>query len=424
LLLALRAEPSCGQRPSNPAPAGPYWLDNFTASLRADQKPHPSVVRILAPDGSAMYGGSGTLVAVTPSHGLVVTNWHVIRDATGRIWVFFPDGFRSPATVLRTDRDWDLAALAIGRPGAQPVPIATGFPQLDEPLTIAGYGGGTYRAVSGRCVGYAAPNAGFPNEFVQLSVTARSGDSGGPIFNRRGELAGVLFGADFLETTGAYGGRVREFLTPCLADLQRLPTAPAMLAQSSTPAAGQPQPASTPGNRPSPDELGPWRTPAQGWVTAVPAAPVRSQPLALAEATDISSDPLAASWPTGPDDPRISRDGRAPGDLAPIQRHPGRADAPIAAGEAPATRPASRPAMSVEATSPGPATALAALEAVPQPAGSIPVAINGGGGDPVESAPAATPWDLARNVFALIGVLAVFLQVLRTLNPASGRKSR
>ena len=41
---------------------------------------------------------------------------------------------------------------------------------------------------------------------------AREGDSGGPIFNERGELAGVLFGSGGGATAGSYAGRVREFL--------------------------------------------------------------------------------------------------------------------------------------------------------------------------------------------------------------------
>ena len=47
---------------------------------------------------------------------LVLTNWHVVSDAKGTIEVVFPDGFRSAAKVISTDRTWDLAALAIWKP--------------------------------------------------------------------------------------------------------------------------------------------------------------------------------------------------------------------------------------------------------------------------------------------------------------------
>jgi S1-C subfamily serine protease len=83
-----------------------------------DRTPHPAVARITSVDGNTLAQGSGTLVDVRNRHGLVITNWHVIRDAKGPIVATFPDGFRSAATVLKADPDWDLAALLIWRPKA------------------------------------------------------------------------------------------------------------------------------------------------------------------------------------------------------------------------------------------------------------------------------------------------------------------
>ena len=123
---------------------------------------HPSVVRVVVPLRDGMAFGSGTLVGNDADHGLVVTNWHVVHDAAGLIMVLFPDGFRSAAKVLRTDQTWDLAALAIWRPPtANPVPIAPQMPPLGEPLTIAGYGPGWYRAATGRVSEYVAPSERF-----------------------------------------------------------------------------------------------------------------------------------------------------------------------------------------------------------------------------------------------------------------------
>jgi len=48
---------------------------------------------------------------------------------------------------------------------------------------------------------------------VELAAEARQGDSGGPILNQRGELAGVLFGSGPGYTSGSYGGRVLKFLS-------------------------------------------------------------------------------------------------------------------------------------------------------------------------------------------------------------------
>ncbi len=163
--------------------------------------------------------GSGTLVDVRDEYGLVVTNWHVVRDAAGPIQVSFPDGFQSPARALKVDQPWDLAALVIWRPNIDPVSIADHAPRPGDVLTIAGYGRGTYRVATGRCTQYVAPGVRFPYEMVELSVEARQGDSGGPIFNQKGELAGVLFGAGQGTTVGAFCGRVGGFLASLAPDI-------------------------------------------------------------------------------------------------------------------------------------------------------------------------------------------------------------
>ena len=226
----LEAPTIAGQPPPG-AEAGRGLLSpgSWWGRLTAPATPRPAVARIMAPEHEGFSLGSGTLVAVSQEHGLVVTNWHVVRDATGQIVVSFPDGFRSGATVLATDPDWDLAALAIWRPEVQPVPFARA-PQPGESLTIAGYGSGQYREATGRCVQYVAPGQNFPPEMVELAAAARQGDSGGPIFNERGELAGVLFGAAMGRTTGSYAGRVQQFLTPVLNTFQRLEPSETMIA--------------------------------------------------------------------------------------------------------------------------------------------------------------------------------------------------
>src|SRR5262249_52623649 len=80
------------------------------AQPQQPQTPLPAVVRVIAVDGGTMLGsgtmmsmGSGTLVDSNDDYGLVITNWHVVRDAVGPIEVVFPSGFHSMARVVRTD---------------------------------------------------------------------------------------------------------------------------------------------------------------------------------------------------------------------------------------------------------------------------------------------------------------------------------
>lgn len=181
--------------------------------------PNPAVCRIMVAEAGGHAYGSGTLIDARDRYGLVVTNWHVVRDATGPVSVIFPSGFQSQARVVKLDETWDLAALVVWRPPAEPAPLASQPPQPGERLTICGYGQGDYREATGRCTDYYAPEMGKPMELVELSVQARQGDSGGPILNQRGELAGVLFGAGQGVTLGSYGGRVRGFLATLAPDI-------------------------------------------------------------------------------------------------------------------------------------------------------------------------------------------------------------
>lgn len=213
--LVPRAQVPRAVAPVAPSQARPVAKPVSTSAGRAQPisaKPHPAVVRVIAPDANSRSLGSGTLIYVNETHGLVLTNWHVVRDAVGPVEVVFPDGFRSGGTVIKVDEDWDLAAIGIWRPEAKPVDIASRPPQPGERLTIAGYGSGSYRAAAGRCLQYLSPGDGHPFEIVELGAEARQGDSGGPIFTDQGKLAGVLLGAAHGRTVGSYCGRVDNFL--------------------------------------------------------------------------------------------------------------------------------------------------------------------------------------------------------------------
>jgi hypothetical protein len=185
--------------------------------------PHPSVARIIVPEDGAIAYGSGTLIDVREQFGLVITNWHVVRESQGTVDVVFPNGFRSQARPLKVDADWDLAALVIWRPPIEPVRVSQVPPRPGDLLTIHGYGQGQYRIATGHCTAFYAPKRHFPQEMVELDVEARQGDSGGPIFNQRGELAGVLFGAGEGTTIGSFAPRVESFLATLAPDIGAAP---------------------------------------------------------------------------------------------------------------------------------------------------------------------------------------------------------
>jgi hypothetical protein len=275
--------------------------------------------------------GSGTLIDVRGPYALVITNWHVIREAAGEISVVFPDGFRSAARVVQHDADWDLAALSIWKPNASPVPIATDPPKPGDILTIAGYGtDGTFRAVSGPCTQYLSPSQQHPHEIVELKAVARQGDSGGPIFNTRGELAGVLFGSVDDTTSGSFGPRVRKFLEPLLVTGAEVTAPP-----GSAPAATEPQAATAPtADQAVPrgaaidDQLKSLNPTAPPQAAAPLAAVAADDPALSDQAYQIEHTPLDSSWPNAA--PSTAA-GASPGELT-VQDFLGRT--PIEQGKA------------------------------------------------------------------------------------------
>ncbi|MBN1909751.1 MAG: trypsin-like peptidase domain-containing protein, partial [Pirellulales bacterium] len=183
----------------------------------AAEAPHPAVVRIVNQVGPARYFGSGTLIERDVSRGLIVTCAHLFSDGAGHIVVTFPDGRSFGATLTAVDRSWDLAALRIARPDAEPVAIAEDAPRPGELLRSCGYGqNGRYWCNQGVARGYVVVQGRPGHETLELLGMARQGDSGGPVFNRHGRLVAVLWGTNGRIVGGTYCGRIRQFLAGLL----------------------------------------------------------------------------------------------------------------------------------------------------------------------------------------------------------------
>jgi hypothetical protein len=231
-------EPAASSVPSVATPNGKVTsggsLENLFPRKEKEQPPIAGVVRLIAFEKHGQSFGSGSYIGTSGEYGLILSNWHVVKDCEGLVHVHFPNGFSSFGAVIDSDDKWDLATIVISKPpsGISSIPIAQTVPIPGEPLWIAGHGPGKYRLAAGRCVRYLAremPTNGTNPiyEIIELSVSARQGDSGGPILNQNGELAGVLFGSDMIRNTaGSYCGRVSQFLLRAAPTLHRLPAQP------------------------------------------------------------------------------------------------------------------------------------------------------------------------------------------------------
>jgi len=181
------------------------------------QQAHPSVCRISAVTSTGRCMGSGVYVG----DGYVLTCYHTFRKRPKTIGVGFatppPEavkGWIQHCTLAAVDKTWDLATLKLPcDPRVSPARLAPTV-RLGETLTIAGYGpDARFRALSGTARQYIEAAGGATGgEMVEISCVARGGDSGGPVFNSRGEVAAILWGADHATTGATYGPRLTRFL--------------------------------------------------------------------------------------------------------------------------------------------------------------------------------------------------------------------
>jgi hypothetical protein len=193
--------------------------DCIDGQCRPAQPPqsHPAVVRVVNEQRGSRSLGSGTLVVANDDYALVATCAHLFREGVGNVSVEWPRQGKRPATVAAMDTDHDLAVLKLSAVSVAPVPLAENPPRAGDWLTSCGYGPhGVFAVNRGRAAGYASLD-GRTFDVLEMEGSARRGDSGGPIFNARGELAGVLFGTDGRRVNGSHCGQLRPLLQRCLA---------------------------------------------------------------------------------------------------------------------------------------------------------------------------------------------------------------
>lgn len=144
----------------------------------------PSVVTISTGHG----GGTGFVV---DHDGTIATNQHVIRSAP-RVGVKFVDGtWASEVEVLMEDEDLDLALLRVATT-AQLYPVRLSDSdaiQVGERVISIGNPLGLEHTLTDGLVSARRVHRGRP--MIQMSAPVSPGNSGGPVFNLRGEVIGV-----------------------------------------------------------------------------------------------------------------------------------------------------------------------------------------------------------------------------------------
>jgi serine protease Do len=135
--------------------------------------------------------GSGFIIN---SSGIVVTNNHVVKDAK-TVTVTLSNGSTYPAKILGTDARTDLAVLKIdaGRPlpfvdigSSANVEPGEWVVALGNPFGLGGTVTAGIVSALGRDIG-----DGPYDKFIQIDAPINEGNSGGPLFDQRGDVIGV-----------------------------------------------------------------------------------------------------------------------------------------------------------------------------------------------------------------------------------------
>ena len=147
--------------------------------------------------------GSGFIVS---ADGIIMTNAHVVKDAK-EVVVKLTDRREFIAKVLGADPKTDIAVLKID---AKNLPVATigksGDLKVGEWVLAIGSPYGFENTVTAGVV--SAKGRSLPDDsavpFIQTDAAVNPGNSGGPLFNSRGEVIGI--NSQIYSRTGGYQG--------------------------------------------------------------------------------------------------------------------------------------------------------------------------------------------------------------------------
>ncbi|WP_313706186.1 DegQ family serine endoprotease [Massilia sp.] len=149
--------------------------------------------------------GAGSGFIVSPD-GVILTNAHVVKGAS-EVTVKLADRREYRAKVLGSDSATDVAVLKIDAKNLPTVPLGNARNlQTGEWVLAIGSPYGLESTVTAGVVsatGRSLPSDGNV-QFIQTDVAVNPGNSGGPLFNTRGEVVGI--NSQIYSQTGGYQG--------------------------------------------------------------------------------------------------------------------------------------------------------------------------------------------------------------------------
>jgi serine protease Do len=166
-------------------------IDEIKANQQVTNNTLKEVAEPKIPKGATIKtGGTAFLI---DGKGFLITNAHVL-DGSGAV-VTDKDGHEYNSRILSVDHQRDIAILQIDDKDFKPLKnlpyaIRRNQPDLGEELFTLGYP----RDEIVYNMGYLSAKTGYRGDTssCQLSLTANPGNSGAPVFNKNGEIVGII----------------------------------------------------------------------------------------------------------------------------------------------------------------------------------------------------------------------------------------
>lgn len=147
----------------------------------------------LSSAAAASMCGSGFVIQ---QNGYILTNYHVIKNAT-RITITVPGRQTVSARLVTTDQEKDLAILQVSLGNLTALPIASSEAvQVLDSITVLGYPLpgelGTALSASDGKVNAVREGRNSSTRLFQIDANVNPGNSGGPLLNNHGEVVGIV----------------------------------------------------------------------------------------------------------------------------------------------------------------------------------------------------------------------------------------
>lgn len=156
-----------------------------TEKLVKTALPGVAVIYVLDSNKQQNCHGSGFVVT---NHGDILTNAHVV-SAGMYYTVVMHDGKQYPAKLKAAHKGQDIALLNIATNKYKPLPIAKTPPNAGAYALAIGAPLDYTDTITEGLVSALRTHGGYP--FLQVSCPIAPGSSGGPVFNKKGEVIGM-----------------------------------------------------------------------------------------------------------------------------------------------------------------------------------------------------------------------------------------